>query len=113
MCREWCEANDLLSPIYTTATRGGCWFCHNQGIDQLRILRHEYPEYWSLMLKWDSDSPVTFHPDGHTVHDFERRFQLEDCGILIAGDRKFRWKQLETLKKGQEGEGCYESESSQ
>ena len=22
MCREWCEKNDLLSPIYTTATRG-------------------------------------------------------------------------------------------
>ena len=22
-CREWCEKNDLLSPIYTTATRGG------------------------------------------------------------------------------------------
>lgn len=22
-CREWCEENDLLSPIYTTASRGG------------------------------------------------------------------------------------------
>ena len=22
-CRKWCEENDLLSPIYTTATRGG------------------------------------------------------------------------------------------
>ena len=22
-CREWCEKNDLLSPIYTTSTRGG------------------------------------------------------------------------------------------
>lgn len=22
-CRRWCEENDLLSPIYTTATRGG------------------------------------------------------------------------------------------
>lgn len=36
-CRQWCEENDLLSPIYTTATRGGCWFCHNQGVDQLRL----------------------------------------------------------------------------
>lgn len=33
-CRQWCEENDLLSPIYTTATRGGCWFCHNQSVDQ-------------------------------------------------------------------------------
>lgn len=37
-CRKWCEENDLLSPIYTTATRGGCWFCHNQGVDQLQLL---------------------------------------------------------------------------
>lgn len=22
-CHKWCEENDLLSPIYTTATRGG------------------------------------------------------------------------------------------
>lgn len=22
-CRKWCEENDLLSPIYTTVTRGG------------------------------------------------------------------------------------------
>ena len=112
-CREWCEANDLLSPIYSKATRGGCWFCHNQGIDQLRILRHEYPEYWSLMLKWDRDSPVTFRADGHTIHDFEQRFQLEDEGVLTAGDRKFRWKQVaEHLKKQERGD-CYESKSSE
>lgn len=37
MCRKWDEDNDLLSPTYTTATRGGCWFCHNQGVNQLRL----------------------------------------------------------------------------
>lgn len=51
-CRKWCEENGLLSPIYTTATRGGCWFCHNQGTNQLRLLRKNYPQYWALMLKW-------------------------------------------------------------
>ena len=98
MCRKWCEDNDLLSPIYTTATRGGCWFCHNQGVDQLRILRRTYPEYWDLMLKWDLDSPVPFHADGHTVHDFEKRFALEDKGIVPC-DRKFRWKMLEAVQE--------------
>jgi len=93
-CRKWCEDNDLLSPIYTTATRGGCWFCHNQGIGQLRLLRKNYPEYWQMMLKWDKDSPVTFKPDGRTVHDFDERFQLEDEG-LIYPDEKFRWSMLE------------------
>ena len=95
MCREWCEQNDLLSPIYTTATRGGCWFCHNQGVDQLRLLRKNYPDLWALLLKWDNDSPVTFKPDGHTVHDFDRRFQAEDDGIILPNDRKFRWSQID------------------
>lgn len=94
-CRKWCEENDLLSPIYTDSARGGCWFCHNQGIDQLRLLRQRYPEYWTLLLKWDKDSPVTFHADGRTVHDFEKRFSMEDFG-LVPTDRKFRWKMLET-----------------
>ena len=93
MCREWCEKNDLLSPIYTTSARGGCWFCHNQSIPQLRLLRKNYPEYWDLMLKWDNDSPVTFRPDGHTIHDFDRRFMLEDEG-LVPSDRTFRWKMI-------------------
>lgn len=94
-CRKWCEENDLLSPIYTTATRGGCWFCHNQGVGQLRLLRKNYPDLWELMLKWDEDSPVTFHADGHTVHDFDRRFQLEDDKLISADDKVFRWSMLD------------------
>lgn len=94
-CRKWCEENDLLSPIYTTATRGGCWFCHNQGVNQLRLLRKNYPDLWALMLKWDADSPVTFKADGHTVHDFDRRFELEDVSLICADDKTFRWAMLE------------------
>lgn len=93
MCRKWCEQNDLLSPIYQHSTRGGCWFCHNQRVDQLRLLRKNYPEYWALLLKWDKDSPVAFKPDGHTVQDFEERFQLEDEGLILPGER-FRWDML-------------------
>ena len=46
------------------------------------------------MLKWDTDSPVTFHADGHTVHDFDRRFQLEDEGFITSDDKIFRWDML-------------------
>ena len=96
-CRQWCKENNLLSPIYTTATRGGCWFCHNQGVNQLRLLRRNCPDLWALMLKWDTDSPVTFKADGHTVHDFERRFQLEDNGI-ITPDQRFSWEWLNEVQ---------------
>ena len=94
MCREWCEQNNLLSPIYTTAARGGCWFCHNQGVEQLRLLRKNYPDLWALLLKWDLDSPVTFHADGRTVHDFDRRFAAEDAGYMALQER-FKWADLD------------------
>ena len=58
------------------------------------MLRKNYPELWALMLKWDKDSPVSFHADNHTVHDFDKRFAMEDRG-LIPTDRKFRWKMLD------------------
>lgn len=95
MCREWCEANELLSPIYTTAARGGCWFCHNQSVGQLRLLRRNYPDLWALMLQWDNDSPVTFKADGHTVHDYDRRFAAEDEGLIYPDDKVFRWEMLD------------------
>lgn len=100
-CHSWCEKNGLLSPIYSGCTRGGCWFCHNQSVQQLRLLRKLYPEYWALLLKWDTDSPVTFKAPsgketvGHTAHDFERRFQLEDEHLLRPDDPAFRWAMLD------------------
>lgn len=132
LCGLWCKHSGLLSPIYETSARGGCWFCHNQGVQQLRLLRKNHPEYWALMLKWDKDSPVTFKPPrrewvpdpdgseirlvyaddddtveleehgywknlpGCTVHDFERRFALEDEGLIYPDDRVFRWDMLDS-----------------
>lgn len=92
-CRKWCEENGMLSPIYTTATRGGCWFCPKQPAHQLRLVRKNYPDLWELMMKWDNDSPVSFKPDGHTVHDYEERFALEDNGFIAPND-KFLWDML-------------------
>ena len=96
--RKICKELDLLSPIYTQSARGGCWFCHYQSVNQLRLLRKQYPEYWALMLKWDLDSPVTFRADGRTIHDFDRRFQLEDEGFLNKNDKSFRWSMLDKFR---------------
>jgi hypothetical protein len=87
---------NLLSPTYNTATRDGCWFCHNQGVDQLRNLRKNHPDLWALLLKWDADSPVTFKPDGHTVKDFDERFALEDQG-LITPSENWKWAYLKDM----------------
>ena len=94
LCGLYCQYADMLSPTYETSCRDGCWFCHNQGVDQLRLLRRNYPDYWALLMKWDLDSPISFKADGHTVHDFDQRFQMEDAGLIPTG-RTFRWAMLD------------------
>ena len=93
LCGLYCQYADCLAPAYETSCRDGCWFCHNQGVKQLRELRHNYPDHWALLLKWDLDSPVPFKADGHTVHDFDERFRLED-EMLIDPEKPFRWAML-------------------
>lgn len=44
-------------------------------------------------MRWDLDSPVSFRADGHTVHDFDKRFEMEDAGLVSAD--KFRWVDLD------------------
>lgn len=96
LCGLFCQYEGILAPTYETGCRDGCWMCHNQGVNQLRLLRHDYPHLWALLLKWDTDSPVIFHPGkpvGHTVHDYDRRFELEDMG-LIPKDGRFKWEMI-------------------
>ena len=97
--RKQCAVNGVnrmtfYHPFTPQLHGGGCWFCHNQGVDQLRQLRKNYPELWALLLKWDLDSPVTFHADGRTVHDFDRRFAAEDAGYMALQER-FKWADLD------------------
>jgi len=84
MALELCKRYNLLSPIYSKGknTRGGCWNCLNQSLSELKYLRKNYPDLWNLMLKWDNDSPTSFKID-KTLHDLERRFELEDMQISI------------------------------
>lgn len=98
LCGLYCQYAGCLAPTYETSCRDGCWFCHNQGVDSLRNLWRNYPELWALLMKWDLDSPVTFKADGHTVHDFDKRFRME-LERKIPMDRTFRWGMLDKPPK--------------
>lgn len=98
LCGLYCQYNGILSPTYETSFRDGCWFCHNQGANQLRLLRRNYPDLWAILMRWDLDSPTTFKANGHTVHDYDLRFQLEEEGKIPTG-RAFRWEMLECPPK--------------
>lgn len=46
MAHDMCRDAGLLSPIYATGTRGGCWFCPNQRIRTMAKFRTSHPELW-------------------------------------------------------------------
>ncbi len=78
-----CKKEGLLSPAYNKGrTRLGCWFCHNQRVNELRRLRKEYPELWEKLLILDKVSPCKFTQRA-TVHDFEDRFSKEEAQLTI------------------------------
>ena len=93
LCGLEAKYMDMLSPTYSNAFRDGCWFCHKQGIGQLRKLRRNYPELWAKLMKLDKDSPFSFKPN-RTVRDFDSRFECEDES-LIDSKKVFRWSSLD------------------
>lgn len=51
MAYDLCQQHELLSPIYKTNQRGGCWFCPNQSVDGFARLQKKYPELYGELMK--------------------------------------------------------------
>lgn len=73
---EICEKYDLVSPIYKTSFRGGCWFCPKQRLSQLKWLYQEHNDLWNILRDMEKDSFNTFKPNA-TLKDLEERFENE------------------------------------
>lgn len=69
-----CEKYDLVSPIYKTSFRGGCWFCPKQRLSQLKWLYKEHNDLWNILKDMERDSFNTFKPNA-TLKDLEERFE--------------------------------------
>ena len=74
---EICRKYDLLSPIYKTSFRGGCWFCPKQRLSQLKWLYEEHNDLWNTLKDMEKDSFNTFKPNT-TLKDLEERFKNDD-----------------------------------
>lgn len=59
--RSMCAAEELLSPLYDFTKRGGCWFCPNASISELRHLYRYHPELWQLLLDQADRHPGAEH----------------------------------------------------
>lgn len=73
---EICKKYDLVSPIYKTSFRGGCWFCPKQRLSQLKWLYKEHNDLWNILKDMEKDSFNTFKPNA-TLKDLEERFKEE------------------------------------
>ena len=78
MAFKMCQEHYLLSPIYKTQKRSGCWFCHNARLDEMRDLWRNYPELWEELRKLQAISPIKF-TSRNSVFDLEERFKKEDA----------------------------------
>lgn len=74
---EICREHNLLSPIYDTSFRGGCWFCPKQRLSQLKYIYDNYPILWNELRELQNDSFNSFRV-GKTIFDLEERFKEEN-----------------------------------
>ena len=72
MAKEKAREYGLLSPCYNYSTRGGCWFCPNAGIRELKHLRSNHKNLWDELLRleeipdivgdvWNTRNRVSIH----------------------------------------------------
>lgn len=82
MALELCKKYDLLSPIYEFAPRGGCWFCPNAKLPELRHLRKNHRELWNKLLELEEE-PNLIGNMWNTltkicIHDLDENFYWEE-----------------------------------
>ena len=87
MAFDLCEKYNLLSPIYEFAPRGGCWFCPNARLAELKHLRTHYPDLWKKLLDLENEKNLignVWNTLTHTsIHDMEDRFYWEDRQVTL------------------------------
>lgn len=81
-----CEEYGLLSPIYQTTHRGGCWFCPNYRIPVFCDLRRKHPNLWQELQQLSKEENkssegftygLTFPQLEQKMNDFEQLKKIQ------------------------------------
>jgi hypothetical protein len=85
MARAKCEEYGLLSPIYQTGTRNGCWFCPNCSIKQFSLFRKAHPDLWDELVKLSHTPNLCFYgfKYGKTVQEVEKLMDWEERQLKL------------------------------
>lgn len=84
MARQKAEEYGLLSPIYQTGSRNGCWFCPNCSIKQFGRFRKEHPELWEELMKLSHTPNLCSYgfKYGMTIQEVER--------LILCNERQLK-----------------------
>lgn len=74
--REFCRKAGLLSPVYAFTDRGGCWFCPNAKLSELRHLYDHHPDLWARMMELQAIP-------GKTTEKFNRTQRFSDIDAIF------------------------------
>ncbi len=85
MAKQLCAAYGLLSPIYATGTRGGCWFCPNCRLQQFINLRRNHSELWAELVELSHTPNLCSYgfKYGKTLQEIERRMDWEERQLKL------------------------------
>lgn len=85
MARAKCEEYGLLSPIYQTGTRNGCWFCPNASIKQFSRFRKVHPDLWAELVKLSHTPNLCSYgfKYGLTVREVEKKILYEERQLKL------------------------------
>lgn len=80
MAMELCQKYDLVSPIYKTGTRGGCWFCPNAKIKSFAELKNNHPHLWQELVELSKENNLISQnfKYGLTLQEVERKMKNLD-----------------------------------
>nr|WP_297304872.1 phosphoadenosine phosphosulfate reductase family protein [uncultured Lachnoclostridium sp.] len=98
-CLEYCyERGYDWGGLYRLFDRVSCWCCPLQGLEELRILRREFPGLWSQLLEWESKTWRNFRKD-FSVDELEIRFRFEEERLREGKDIRSREFHRELKKR--------------
>ena len=77
-CLQYCYDKGFdWGGLYELFPRVSCWCCPLKSLNELRQLRHNFPDLWATLLDWQHKTWRKFRAD-YSVDELEKRFAKED-----------------------------------
>ena len=85
MAKRKCERYGLLSPIYETGHRGGCWFCPNAKLNAFAEFKKKHPALWAELVELSHTPNLCSYgfKYGMTLQEIEKKIDIINAQAKI------------------------------